>query len=75
MSGDKFEDWIYEFAASKQPEIYTKFPYQIEGFPIEFEDPFSIYKLVPNNNGGFNVRKLKQNKDAENWRIHCEMVS
>lgn len=45
VSGADFEDWIYRFSESKIKELYVKFPYQIEAFPLYFEDPFSIYQI------------------------------
>ena len=47
-SGADFEDWIYKFAEGKNKELYVKFPYQIEAFPLFFEDPFSIYQMTGN---------------------------
>jgi hypothetical protein len=74
-SGEKFENWVYSFAQSNQSQLFTGYPYQIESFPINFEDPFSIYAIESANGGaGFHVRKLRQTKNADQFRIQCNMV-
>lgn len=65
-SGDKFEDWIYNFASSSQGQIFTDYPFQYESFPVKFEDPFSEYVLTPNSqNQGYEVKKLRQQKNPD----------
>ena len=74
-NGADFENWIYNFAESKQPELYVNFPNQIEAFPIHFEDPFSIYKLeTDSNTGALRVLKLRQDKTADQFRVHCNII-
>jgi len=70
--GALFENWIYTFAEQRGIELYVNYPQQVEAFPISFEDPFSVYKIEPNNQTGmFSVRKYRQDKNEEQFRIYC----
>lgn len=69
-----FEDWIYDFADSDEAEVYVNFPHQIEAMPVSFEDPFSVYQLVVDQNTGKSkVLKYRQDKDKDCWRINVNM--
>lgn len=75
LSGAEFEDWIYKFAEQKNKELYVNFPYQIEGFPLYFEDPYSIYQITGNaDTGQFSVTKLRQNKSKEEFTMICKRL-
>jgi 5'-3' exonuclease len=75
LSGAEFEDWIYKFAESKNKELYVHFPFQIEGFPLYFEDPYSIYQINGDDSTGqFYVTKLRQNKSKEEFQQACKRL-
>jgi hypothetical protein len=73
--GGLFEDEIYKLADQRNMELYVNLPHQIEAFPISFEDPFSIYRLEPNQQTGrYKVRKFHQDKSEEEFRVHCNII-
>ena len=73
--GAGFEDWIYNFAEQRSLELFVNFPHQIEAFPISFEDPFSVYTLhADNTTGRFKVKKFRQEKSADQFKIYCNII-
>lgn len=65
-NGADFEDWIYKFAGSKLKELYVHFPWQIEAFPLYFEDPYSIY-FLSGDGGRVKVTKSRQTKTPQEF--------
>lgn len=48
----------------------------MEACPLSFEDPFSIYQInFDNNLGNMHVTKLRQDKNADQFRIYCNIVN
>ena len=66
-NGADFEDWIYKFANSRLKELYVNFPWQIEAFPLYFEDPYSVYSLSGDGSGRVKVTKSRQTKTPQEF--------
>jgi 5'-3' exonuclease len=74
LNGGAFEDWIYDYVDNGNSEMFVNFPRQVEAVPISFEDPFSVYQINMDK-GNMSIRKLRQEKNADQYRVHCNLVA
>jgi hypothetical protein len=75
LNGGDFEDWIYNYAENRGMDMFVKFPQQVECMPMSFEDPFSRYEVNMDQNGGLSIRKLRQEKTPDQFRIYANQIS